>query len=70
MLGDFKGCPKCEDEMAPAKVGLFGSAIHLIAETPLANGAMLPEGTMPLTAWCCCQCGYVELYAAEQIGPN
>jgi hypothetical protein len=63
----MKVCPKCDDEMAPAKVGLIGSAIHLIADTPSADGSTLPNGTMPLTAWCCCECGFTELYAGEEI---
>ena len=67
MLGDIKGCPKCDDEMGPAKVTLFGGAIYLIAEAPSTNGTTLPNGAMPLTAWCCCLCGFTELYAGEEI---
>ena len=63
----MKTCPKCDDEMAPLPVAVKDGQLYLIAQ-PISE-LSLPNEALALTAFCCCHCGFVELYAGEEIMP-
>lgn len=58
---------QCDDEMAPLPVAVKDDRLYLMTR-PIPEPS-LPIGALDLTAWCCCHCGFTELYAGEEIMP-
>jgi hypothetical protein len=68
-------CPKCNGQM---NQGFVADKTHLAVEvitwrpgppeTSFLSGTKLPTGSLPIAAFCCEHCGYLEFYANKLFG--
>ncbi|QDT74769.1 PF20097 family protein [Lacipirellula limnantheis] len=68
-------CPKCNGQMNQGFVAdKTRAAVEVMTwrpgppETSFFSGTKLPAGSLPIAAFCCEHCGYLEFYASKLFG--